>query len=184
MGWNSGATLSYGYHLGSPESEYGWAFLEVDENGDWKPSWTTDDDPMDGINTYMLAAVDYNPAAVQWPNRAEDPEGWQATRDRLTAAQTEMGCEIIVTGHSDNGSGYILAAHQVEVEWAAVAPIDFADLDSQRVAGDWDAKLARMIRHLGITPVDLGWTETEYGEFAGRERKPVEPSWILSAYYT
>jgi hypothetical protein len=161
MSESTDGILAYGYNLGGEED--GWQIAEAGEGGwDWAPEWydTENEDFPDG---FVAAAWSELLVATGLMTEAD----WDADDryERQEAAKKRLGVEF-VTFCSDSAPMYVLAAHEVTAARGHVQEIDFADLDRQRVAGDWDVKLDRAIKALGVTPKQdrPAWLLVSYGD--------------------
>lgn len=153
MGMNTGARLVYGYALGGDEDADGWLIAEASEDGEWEPDWLGDDDVITAAEERLLASVGFTETDYEVAGYF----------DRKRDAEARLGVEFVA--HGGEFSCMALATHAVRVEWGEVAELDFAALESARTEGDWDAKLARAIAALGVTP------------------KQAKPAWLLLAFY-
>lgn len=153
MGMSSRARLVYGYALGGNEDGEGWLVEEANEYGEWEPDWMGDDDLISAAEQRLLASVGFTETDYKSPGYF----------DRQRDAEARLGVELVPHGYEL--SCYALATHKVTVEWGDTAVLDFAALESARVAGDWDSKLAAAVGALGMTP------------------KQAKPAWLLLAVY-
>ena len=153
MSTSTDGILVYGYNLGGDDS--GWEVTEADEDGEFEPEWADEDgDLITGAEEKLLAAAGF----TETDYRAD---GYY---DRKRDAEARVGVEMESYCSGDYPM-WLLAAHKVVVSRGDVKEIDFAALEAQRVAEDWDAKLQAALAVLGITP------------------KQDAPKWLLASYW-
>lgn len=153
MGMDPRARLVYGYALGGDADGEGWLIGEAGEYGEWEPDWIGEDDIISAAEKRLMASVGFTETDYK-------ADGYF---DRAREAKAQLGVEFV--SHGGEYSCWALAAWKVTVEWGEVAMVDLAALMSERVDGDWDAKLAHAITALGVTP------------------KQERPAWLLLAAY-
>ncbi|MEH0579035.1 hypothetical protein QBA54_32200 [Streptomyces sp. B21-108] len=164
MGAATDAILVYGYDLGGADE--GWKVQEVDEYGYLLPtSWhePTDDEDGDDIGTavekQLLATV--GEFTETWTRGARETGYWERRRE----AQKRIGVTL-ETYCSHSVPAYALAAHATTVHRGDVEYIDPQDLLWKPPTEKWDARLARALEALGLTPVQERprWFLVSYGE--------------------
>jgi hypothetical protein len=126
--------LVYGYDLGGDDG--GWKFEGLDECG----SPFGQEEGEESVDTKLwhriLATVGFKPG--------DDYK-------QEMAAEKAVGVEL-VRYCSDGSEMYLLAAKTIRAYRGWNVPIDFAELDNQRVEGAWDEKLSRAIQAMGYPP--------------------------------
>lgn len=155
MGMTSRAHLYYGYALGGQD---GWHIEEVaDEFSAWHPAWiepdladiATEDGYTELVEQRLLEVV----AGFTEVWTLDDDSYFDRRRD----ARERVGVELEGHGHYDYRQ-YVLTTYSKQVGGSTTCQLDFAELDRQRLAGNWDAALERAVQALGITPTQpRGW---------------------------
>lgn len=154
MGSSAHAHLYFGYDIGSPEQ---WHIQEIPEEfGPWHPAWVhpeeeiCPDDYGELVERRLLEVL----AGFTEVWTCDSDDGYD---DRRRAADAHVGVKLQRHGYDDTPQ-YVLAVYSTKVEWGDTQQLDFADLDRQRLAGNWDAALERAVQALGITPTQpRGW---------------------------
>lgn len=150
MSQSTNAMLMYGYDLDAAD---GWKIAEAGEWGELAAPWYDEDSDLDSIEQAVKALYD----AI--PDAPDVEYGWQ--RDELVKEHYGAWFE----GHcSDSYTMYALVAFEDTARRGHPELIDWRELDEQRNREDWDAKLARALEVLGITP------------------KQERPAWLLASY--
>lgn len=147
MGVSTDAILAYGYDLGGAEDE--WKIKETGEYGCLNLPWfdPEDDDAgfMDAVEKRLLAAAGFT--ETDW-----QVDGY-FTREREALAT--FGVHLVSHCHVDYPM-YILAAHHITSHRGWVGRVDLPALVA--LQEDADARLARTVEALGITPTqEPGW---------------------------
>lgn len=150
MGRTASGLLVYGYDLGGPED--GWKIAEADECGDWEPEWSTEDDVIDAAGRRLRASVGFEET-----DRQADGY-WERAREADVRTGVEFGC----VGPDES---WVLCAFRVDADGSETVPLDFVELAARAEREGWDARLARAVVALGITPT--------------QER----PQWLLASAY-
>lgn len=150
MGQSTNATLMYGYDLDTAD---GWKIVEAGEWGDLSAPWYDEDSDLDSVEQAVKVLYDAIPGA---PELDSD---W----DRQEAVKEHYG--VWFEGHcSDSHTMYALVGFEITARRGYPELINWRELDGQRVREGWDAKLARVLEVLGITP------------------KQERPAWLLASY--
>jgi hypothetical protein len=137
MGTSTDAILAYGYDLDGPDGE--WQIREVDEYGSPTLDWWDDDDIIEAVETKLLAATGFT--ETDW-----QVDGYFTRRREALAA---IGVEVI-SHCSGECPMYILAAHSTTARRGGPKTVDPADMAA--LQKDADARLARALEALGMTP--------------------------------
>ncbi|MEU0236805.1 hypothetical protein ABZ234_03875 [Nocardiopsis sp. NPDC006198] len=141
MGTSTDAILAYGYDFGNGED---WLVREVSEYGDlavdWYDSEAEDLDFVEAVEAKLLAAAGFTEA------------DWQVDGyfERKRDALATFGVEV-VSHCSIDYPMYILAAHSTTARRGAPEAVDLADMSA--LQEDADARLARALEALGLTPM-------------------------------
>ncbi|GAA0493831.1 hypothetical protein Ade02nite_21070 [Paractinoplanes deccanensis] len=148
MGMNVDATLAYGYDLGTDEDP---KFAEKGEYGQpelpWFDSEAEDDD--EGEKGFVEQMFNHLYAQIDNPPPAE----YDFQRQKI--AEEHYGIGVQHSG-SHEYTGYILTVPDIQesVDWSDTLALDPAVISEPRP--EWDARLATVIRILGITPTQDG----------------------------
>jgi hypothetical protein len=146
MGTSTNAILVYGYDLGS--SEDGWK-VEPNEELEAEGYYDTE------------TAADALRASVGFTEQDWRADGYF---ERKNAADAKVGVALKRYCHSDFPM-YVLAAETITVYRGDCKTLDFTALAGQVQAKGWDAKLARALEALGLTPLQK------------------KPEWLLVSYW-
>jgi len=141
MGVSTDAILAYGYDLGGAADE--WKIKETGEYGSLNLPWY---DPEDDATDFGSAVEKRLLAAAGFTETDWKAEGYF---ERERAALATFGVHL-VSHCSRDYPMYILAAHHITSHrgWVGrVDPVEMAVLQ-----GDADARLARALTALGLTP--------------------------------
>jgi hypothetical protein len=156
VGTSTNALLCYGYDLGGGETE--WHLAEVDDDELSLPWLDLDELEEDGLGledafaTRLLASVGFT----------ETDYSAKGYRERKREAEATIGVELEYHCSSDYPL-YILSAKTITARRGDTEAIDMAALEAERIAGDWDGKLAAACAALGITPTKpAGWWLVSY----------------------
>lgn len=159
MGTSPTGKLMYGYYLGNDER---WKVREAGEHGDelvlpWYDNTVDTDGDLDFVAAAMrrMTAEIFGFTETDW-----EVEGYH---QRKSAAEEALGVEIEHTWTWEY-TYYVLAAHVVSSS-DAPTPVDFDQLERDRIELRWDDRLQRALDALGITPT--------------QDR----PAWLLSSFY-
>lgn len=156
------AHLAYGYNLGF-DGEF-----RIAERGEYdQPNlpWFRTEDPDDPDadvdypddtfdDALILALYEQIPDA---PAVTVYEDGEKDTYEAEKLVREFFGVTVRKSG-GDGEPGFVLAIYEPEhefgnsVDWAEVMPLDLKQLAALPAAGGWDAKLARVVEILGITP--------------------------------
>lgn len=150
MGVSTDAMLLYGYDLGSGEE---WKIEGVDQYGVLERAWLGEDDEFsEAAMRVLLASIGFTET------------DWQVEGFFRRQREAEERLVVSLESHcSDEYPMWVLAAQKVVASRGTALVVDFAELDAQRQAGDWDDKLRAALEALGITPTQA------------------EPCWLLAS---
>lgn len=186
MGSSATAKIAYGYDLGGNADMGGWLFTYTSEGSpDYLKSEKdpAEDESLDefdeelyedakrpeGLEGYRIR--DFDPWDAEehlkrvlggldesaWQDRWDSDErraAWHKERERIEKAVAVD----FVSGGSEYGTNYVLAAWSAAEDWGTRVHVDFAELERRRVEEGWDAKLEAAVRALEIKPVNgPGW---------------------------
>lgn len=150
MSQSTNAMLMYGYDLDAAD---GWKIVEAGEWGELTAPWYDEDSELDSIEQATKVLYD----AI--PDAPETDSDW----DRQEAVKEHYS--VWFEGHcSDSYTMYALVAFEDTACRGYPELIDWRELDARRTREEWDAKLARALDALGITP------------------KQENPAWLLASY--
>lgn len=144
MGTSTNAYLAFGYDLGHDGD---WRITEVDEDGRPSLDWLQDEGDLAGDAIVRLARLRGHD--VEFSDQAEEA----------------LGFELLHHRHGEHPM-YVLAAKVVRAWRGDVVPIDFAELERERVEQEWDRQLTEACQVIGITP------------------KQGKPRWVLCSYWS
>lgn len=155
MGMNARAHLYYGYNFGGYD---GWHIEDITEEfGAWHPAWIDADEELDDDCDYIELVNRRLVEVIAGFTEIWTPATDDRYDERQAVARAQVGVELEGYGHYDFRQ-YVLATYTAQVEWGDIHQLDFADLERQRLAGNWDAALERAVQALGITPTQpRGW---------------------------
>lgn len=153
MGVSTNGILAYGFDLGGGDGD--WKIQEAGEYGEWTPEWANGEDTtVTCAEAKLLESVGFT--ETDW--RADGYFNRQRNAEARVGVEFKSHC-------SDSCKMYVLAACTVTAHRGSAQEIDFAALEQQRLAEDWDGKLKRACEVLGITP------------------NQSEPKWLLVSYW-
>lgn len=182
MGSSPTGILAYGFDIGGRDN--GWKLKGLGEYGEWRPVWlvtdatTTDtkdaqaedpdedeydeDDELDGVDI-----VDECEERLLTMLGGFTETDWQAEGyyERKREAQKRVGVELRAHGHYEYRA-YFLCAHEESVGDYGVMALDLPGLAACKIEEDWDGRLRRACKALGIEP------EQE------------QPQWWLGSFYS
>lgn len=152
MGQSTDALLVYGYDLGSDDE---WNVPELEPSDDDEDDTDEDDELADRIVATLLVAAGFTePDPDPDAPYSDSPEYRQSPHFQwyLRRGRAEEALPVKVETHcSVEYPMYLLAAHVLRAWRGQPKFPDLAELDRQRVAEDWDGKLAAAVKALGWT---------------------------------
>lgn len=154
MGTSTDGILAYGYDLdgqdglnaveAQPREKYGSGYLKTSWYDEEAEGQATDEDGDELSLIEILEKRLYD--AI--PDAPEARYSWQ--RDDLVKTHYGVWFESHCSGDYPM---YILATHAVTAHRGHPKTLDFAALEAQRVAEDWDGRLTRALAILEVTPL-------------------------------
>lgn len=150
MGQSTNAMLMYGYDLDVAD---GWQVVEAGEYGELTAPWYDEDDDLESWEQAVKVLYDAIP----------DAPATNSSYGRAGTVREHYG--VWFEEHCSDGSTmYALVTFENTARRGYPKSIDWRALEEQREREGWDAKLARVLEILGITP------------------KQERPAWLLASY--